>query len=67
MSNKHIKTHRVARAFDLEGSDFDLADATEVYGDWAEIDTPCDKSPAGQCEYDALRNPERCIHCGRKM
>ena len=44
----------------------DMDDATEVYGEWPEIDTPCDESPSGQCEY---RTPdyETCIHCGRKV
>lgn len=42
-----------------------IDDATEVYGDWPEIDTPCDKSPVGQCEFNAT-DPDHCIHCKRK-
>lgn len=46
----------------------DIDSCTQVYGDWPEIDTPCDASPVGQCEYNAVApDPEyqRCIHCGR--
>lgn len=48
-------------ALDLAREIFDLSEKRT----FPEIETPCDKSPVGQCEYDALRNPERCIHCGR--
>lgn len=44
-------------------SDPDLIDeATEVYGDWPEIDTPCDKAPAGQCEF-SIFDPDVCLWC----
>lgn len=77
MTNKHPKSrslispfgfNRITVPFDDPGdfqSDDPTADATEVYGDWPQIDTPCDRSPVGQCEYSA-REPDRCIHCGRK-
>lgn len=47
----------------------DIDDCQEVYGDHGEFDYPddtCDASPSGHHEYDALRDPERCKHCGRK-
>lgn len=53
-----------ARAvLNLTRSIFDLSEKTESF---PEIDTPCDKSPSGQCEYDVRRDPELCKHCGRK-
>lgn len=64
--SKHFKT--ITTTFDDPG-EFDFSDAKEAYGEVDEfgfIDTPCDLSPSGQCEYDALRDAERCIHCGRK-
>lgn len=47
-----------------------IDDASEVYGDhdddeFPEIDTPCELSPSGQCEY-ASSDYDTCIHCGRK-
>lgn len=33
-----------------------------VYELWPEIDTPCEQSPVGQCEY-LIGNPDICIHC----
>lgn len=42
----------------------ELDDLTEVYGvDFPEIDTPCDLSPSGQCEYSWRDNFRVCIHC----
>lgn len=48
----------------------DIDDCTNVYGDSLDlfpyVETPCDKSPSGQCEFNALApDHERCIHCGR--
>ena len=38
-----------------------------VCGDWPEIDTPCDESPTGQCEYDATAVDWRmCKHCRQR-
>ena len=63
MTNKHFK------AYTLPFSDPDQIDeATEVYGDidFPEIEDPCEKSPSEQHEFNALFDPERCIHC-RKL
>jgi hypothetical protein len=51
------------------GSDPDVIeidDCIQVYGDWPEIDTPCEASPVDQCEYSAVDNFRRCIYCGRE-
>lgn len=32
---------------------------------WPEIETPCDKAPAGECEF-SIFDPEVCIWCGGK-
>lgn len=73
MTNKHPKSrplispfgfNRITVPFSDPGA-IEIDDADEVYGDWPQIDTPCDRSPVGQCEYSA-REPDRCIHCGRK-
>lgn len=40
-----------------------LDDETELW--FPEIDTPCDLSPVGQCEYGIL-NVDVCIHCKRE-
>lgn len=55
------------------GSDPDVIaidEDREVYGDWPEIDTPCDDdaNPGDQCVYNAeLPFPEhhRCVYCKR--
>jgi hypothetical protein len=50
------------------GSDPDvieIEDAINVYGDFPEIDTPCDASPVDQCEYSITDNFRRCIYCGK--
>lgn len=70
MTNRHPKRSALQVAFSDPGDVVDIDDATEAYGDrddlpYPEIDTPCDESPSGQCEYDARHDPERCIHCGR--
>lgn len=41
----------------------DIGDATESVGDFPEIETPCDLSPSGQCEYSWRDNFHSCIHC----
>ena len=64
MTSKHFKTMTVPFA---DPGEFDFSDAVEAYGDWTEIDTPCDKSPSGQCEFNAVRDPEHCIHCGKRV
>lgn len=61
--NKHFKAYTTTFA-DCDAID----DATEAYGE-IELDFPpddCDESPNGHHEYDALRDHERCVHCGRK-
>lgn len=48
------------------GSDPDVIeidDCTNVYQMFPEIERPCDKSPVGECEYNALGDPDICIHC----
>lgn len=70
MTNKHFKAYSLPfsdpdRIKEEQIGDDLISEATEVYGDWPQIDTPCEDSPVGQCEYSA-REPERCIHCGRK-
>lgn len=59
---KHFKT------YSLPFSDPDLIDeCDEVYMDgWPDIEDPCDDSPNGQHAYNALLDPETCIHCGKK-
>lgn len=61
--SKHFKTYETT--FQTPDVVDSIDDANEVYGDWPQIDTPCEDSPVGQCEYSA-REPETCIHCGRK-
>lgn len=42
----------------------ELDDLTEVYCDSVdEVDTPCDLSPSGQCEYSWRDDFKVCIHC----
>lgn len=43
----------------------DVDAATEAYGDWPEINTPCSKAPAGQCEFTDT-DPDHCMWCKRK-
>lgn len=43
-----------------------IDDATEVYGEWPEIEDICDASPNGHHEFNALSDPETCKHCKRK-
>lgn len=64
MLNRSADVARRRRLVSPFGPD-SIDDATEVYGDWPEIDTPCDKSPVGQCEFLAC-DPDTCIHCGNK-
>ncbi len=48
------------------GSDpqvMEIEDCTESVGDFPEIETPCDLSPSGQCEYSWRDNFRACIHC----
>jgi hypothetical protein len=41
--------------------------AHNVYGDgWPDVTDACDQSPSGHHEYDAINDPERCLHCKRK-
>lgn len=50
------------------GSDPDvieMEDCTEAVGDFPEIDTPCPRAPAGQCEYSMRDGFRRCMHCGQ--
>lgn len=63
---KKSKPDRLTIPFDDPGAFEDpdnIDDRNSVM--YPEIDTPCEESPSGQCEYDALSNPERCKHCGR--
>lgn len=53
--------------------EIDIDECSEVYGDalglFPDIEqTPCDRSPAGQCEFNALAGDDHdlCIHCGRR-
>lgn len=62
MTSKHFKAYTLPFS---DPGEIEVDDADEAYGDWPQIDTPCEASPVGQCEYSA-REPERCIHCGRK-
>jgi hypothetical protein len=46
----------------------ELDDLTEVYGDWPEVDTPCENpdAPGGQCHFNAVGlEPDRCLYCGK--
>lgn len=48
------------------GDDPDAIDeAMERVHDYPEIDTPCDKSPSGQCEYNSEDRFyfDKCLHC----
>lgn len=64
--NENIRSI-IDRAFPLASEDPDaIDDAVNVYGDdWPEVDTPCDKSPVEQCEFNAA-DPDHCIHCKGK-
>lgn len=42
----------------------EIDDAREAVGDWPEIDTPCDRSPAGQCVY-VYPDYRLCIYCDK--
>ena len=51
----------------------DIDEPCEVYGDalglFPEIEqTPCDRAPSGQCEFDALARDDHdlCKHCKRR-
>lgn len=54
------------------GSDpelIEIEDCHEVYGDWPEVDTPCEdpRAPAGQCHFNAVgMEPDRCLYCGKR-
>lgn len=60
---KHFKTYAIPLSG--EPAVVDIEDCTEVYGEWPDVQEPCDFSPSGQCEY-ASSDYDTCIHCGRK-
>ncbi len=41
----------------------EIEDCDNAVGDFPEIETPCDLSPSGQCEYSWRDNFRACIHC----
>jgi hypothetical protein len=54
----------------IKESSINIDDCSEVYLDnviemFPEIDTPCGKSPSGQCEYTISDNFHACEHCGQ--
>lgn len=51
------------------GSEPDLIEIEDIHdaiGEFQDIDTPCDRSPSGQCEYSMSDNFRCCIHCGKE-
>lgn len=70
MTTKHFKVYTIpiADPWDFTSDDA-IADAIDAYGE-IELDDPpddCDLSPSGHHEFNCVIEPERCIHCGRKV
>lgn len=63
-----IEQHFPTKPLASENPDAIDDPAMQVYGEWPEIDTPCDSpnAPTGQCEFNAITDPDHCIWCKRR-